>query len=479
MALFFLINFGGMKYNRPIILILFLCFYWSCKENHKNSNNTTVEENKKPYVESIINPVYTENIKKFPPIFLSNQEIQKLDSNSAAFHFKETFALYNQFMETGDETAKKDFLNNAAGLKSKVKNKGDFSLFSNGKSETISVIDQSFTIAILSQAFVLTNDNSYLETVKSLTEAFNHPVTKGGFRKSYSDLPFYTDNSEKSKMILSNHLYALSALYYAGKTTGDENAILYFGDGVETLKISLKDFDIDFTSLYSLELSEDNQYAFASVMGEDPDFHHELVIKQLIQLYLEADEPVFKEYAHLFLKQDMGSFSFLSADSKFSGVKASHSVDSKTLGVNYLDDELWSWGKYWSTNQFPTDLIIEFTDEKKNIGALTFVSIKKDTSPKDFKLYVKQEEKWVLVSNSTTIKKVDKNYYFTGNYESFIDTYYLTEKVNGSAIKIAFLNSYSSNLITVREINVMYDRSAELNQLIAQTKAELGELFLN
>lgn len=479
MALFFLINFGGMKYNRPIILILFLCFCWSCKKNHQNSSNTTVEENKKPYVESIINPVYTENIKKFPPIFLSNQEIQKLDSNSAAFHFKETFALYNQFMETGDETAKKDFLNNAAGLKSKVKNKGDFSLFSSGKSETISVIDQSFTIAILSQAFALTNDNSYLEMVKSLTEAFNHPVTKGGFRKSYSDVPFYTDNSEKSKMILSNHLYALSALYYAGKTTGDENAILYFGDGVETLKISLKDFDIDFTSLYGLELSEDNQYAFASAMGEDPDFHHELVIKQLIRLYLEANEPVFKEYAHLFLKQDMGSFSFLSADSKFSGVKASHSVDSKTLGVNYLDDELWSWGKYWSTNQLPTDLIIEFRDEKKNIEALTFVSIKKDTSPKDFKIYVKQEEKWVLVSNSTTIRKVDKNYYFTGNYESFIDTYYLTEKVNGSAIKIEFLNSYSSNLITVREINVMYDRSAELNQLIVQTKAELGELFLN
>src|SRR5690606_34450574 len=124
------------------------------------------------------------------------------------------------------------------------------------------------------------------------------------------------------------------------------------------------------------ELSEDNHYAFASVMGEDPDFHHELVIKQLIQLYLEADEPVFKEYAHLFLKQDMGSFSFLSADSKFSGVQASHSVDSKTLGVNYLDDELWSWGKYWSTNQFPTDLIIEFRDEKKSIEALTFFSIK-------------------------------------------------------------------------------------------------------
>lgn len=426
-------------------------------------------------MESIINPVYTENIKKFPPIFLSNQEIQKLDSNLETFHFKETFALYTQFMEMSDENAKKDFLNNTTELKSKVKNRGDFSVFSNGKS----VISQSFSIAILAQAFVLTNDNSYLETVKSLVEAFNHPVAKGGFRKTYSDLPFYIDNSKKSKMVLLNHLYALSSLYYAGKITGDENANLYFGDGVETLKISLKDFDIDFTSLYSLELSENNQYAFASAMGEDPDFNHELVIKQLIQLYLETDELVFKEYAHLFLKQDMGSFSFLSTDSKFSSVWASHSVDSRSLGVSYLDDELWSWGKYWSTNQFPTDLIIEFSDEKKDFEALTFVSIKDNTSPKEFEIYVKQNGEWVFKYNSSNIKRIDKNYYFTGNYESYINTYYFPEKFNGNSIKIKLLNRSSSNLIALREINIFYDRNEELNQLIEKIEAESGELFLN
>jgi hypothetical protein len=160
-------------------------------------------------------------------------------------------------------------------------------------------------------------------------------------------------------------------------------------------------------------------------------------------------------------------------------VWASHSVDSRSLGVSYLDDELWSWGKYWSTNQFPTDLIIEFSDEKKDFEALTFVSIKDNTSPKEFEIYVKQNGEWVFKYNSSNIKRIDKNYYFTGNYESYINTYYFPEKFNGNSIKIKLLNRSSSNLIALREINIFYDRNEELNQLIEKIEAESGELFLN
>src|SRR5690606_23717873 len=408
-----------------------------------------VEKNIELKNESVINEAYIENLKSFPPVFLNNQEIQKMNEGNGGFNFKEAFALYNEFMETNNEISKTDFLNKVTNLKSKIKNNGgSFSLFSNSPTETAAVIENSFAIVILSQAYSLTNDNTYLETVNNLIESFQYPVEKRGFRKYYSDLPFYTDNTEKSKMILSNHLYALSALYYANKATGNENAKLYFNQGIEALKVSLKAFDADFTSLYSMELSENGQYAFASVMGEDPDLNHELVVKQLVKLYLETGEPICKEYAHLFLKQDMGAFSFLSATSKFSKVQASHSVDDKTFGDDYLDDELWSWGKYWSTNQFPTDLIVEFPDEKKDIEALTFVSIKETTSHKIFKIYISKNEEWLFAYDSSDFKRLNKNYYFTGNYESYIISYILPKKIHSSAIKIEFLDSYSSNLIT-------------------------------
>lgn len=469
MCLYIFTNFGMMKKIQLIILL----FYWSCKPSSESIHNNENLENKEITTERIdANPVYAENLQHFPPPFLSTQEILKLDISSS---LKEALTLYDRFIKTSDKNLKNEFLNKVNKLKTKDKN--DFSIVTNDSKNSASAVEQSFTMVIFSQAFALTGDNSYSDKIKKLVKAFGDSVSNGGFQNSMNDLPFYTNNSKNAKKILIHHNYALLALYYTNKVIPDENAIVYFDQGAQALKVSLKDFDGGFTSLYDWEFTEDGQYAYASAMGENPDFHHELLIKQLVELYLETKEPIFKQYAHLFLKQDMGAFA--SNDSKFSEIKASHSVDSKLLSVKHLDDELWSWGKYWSTNQFPTDLTIEFDTEKYGIEALTFVSIKKDTAPKEFKIFVEKEGKWVFVINSSDIKKIHQNYYLTGNYESFIDTYFLPKNIEGRAIKIEFLSSYSNNLITLREINIMYNRELELEKLITKSKMGMGLLLLN
>lgn len=82
-----------------------------------------------------------------------------------------------------------------------------------------------------------------------------------------------------------------------------------------------------------------------------------------------------------------------------------------------------------------------------------------------------------MATNSENIKKTHQNYYLTGNYESFIETLYLPEGTNGTAMKIEFLNSYESNIVALREINVLYDRSMELELLYNKIKEEMNYLL--
>lgn len=464
-------NFVKMKFITIITSVFMLSFLSSCKKDEKTNHIPTHHE--VVNFEQDLGLVYQESINKFPPLFLNSLELAQLNISTEDFDFKQTMSLYNDYLETNDGNSKDAFLRKANELKSKN------STFSNRHNNSNSLITHCLTIVILSQAYAISNEDAFRIEVGKLLKQFEKPNDKGGFQKNLSDYSFFTNNNPNAKMILTHHNLALLTFYYCYKSTQNENAKQLLKQGIGSLKLVIADFDSDFTSLYSLEMTDEQEYAFSSAMGEDPDFYHELLIKQLLLLYLESGEDLLRTYAHHFLKQDLGSFSIFSGKSKFSDISATHSVDKKTLGINHLDDELWSWGKYWSTNQFPTELSVRFDEKKKDIESLTFFSIKKNTSPDNFNIYVENGGNWRLVAESSKIKKTSKYYYKTGNYETYIDTYFFNTKFEGSSIKIEFLENSNTNLITLRELNISFDRSNDIESMLKNIKTEIGTNFLN
>ena len=59
----------------------------------------------------------------------------------------------------------------------------------------------------------------------------------------------------------------------------------------------------------------------------------------------------------------------------------------------------------------------------------------------------------------------NRNYYKTDNFETFIETFYFSKPISGSALKIKFLDSRDGGIIALREINIQYDRSQELETI--------------
>lgn len=479
-----------------ILVFALSIFGFSCNKKNEIEQIEDVAPSKANISQN--DSIYLRNLKLYPPLFpFSNGNkikykdiprdkngIPLLNYEGKDRYYPVTYTqvplyYYGHFMETNDETSKTEFLKMAEFIKKEAKVKGDFAVLQADfqvlpykfTPPAASSMAQGFAIGVMIQAHALTKDESYLKMAEKFINSFGVPIEEEGIRSDWDGYPFYEEYADPNSHVLNGFLFSLAGLYYAYKTIGNEQAKKYFDEGIETLKVKIREYDAVFTSFYSKVDYDGKQYAFASAIGTDPDHYHELVISQLASVYLWSGEEIFKEYAHLFLKQDTGDFSIFSPDSKFKKITASHTIDPKEFGVNHLDDELWSWGKYWSTNKFPTELIVEFPDEKRKIEAISFFSISEQTAPRNFKVYVMGKDiKWNLVTEGFKMRMRNRNYYLTGNYETFIDTYYFPQLTSGNAVKIEFLDARGSNIVALREINIQYDRTDELNRLIGRVK---------
>nr|WP_262897466.1 D-glucuronyl C5-epimerase family protein [Flavobacterium sp. CYK-55] len=324
---------------------------------------------------------------------------------------------------------------------------------------------QSFCIGMMIEAYSITNDKSYLQIAKKMIKSFDVLIEDGGVKSMWDGTPFYEEYPDPNSHVLNGYMFSLSGLYYAYKTTEDLEAKRLFDIGINSLKVKINQYDAAFTSYYSKLVGE--LPVFASAINEDPDHYHELVIYQLLTLYIWTNESIFKEYALKFLKYDTGKVTDFYNIDKFSQIIASSTIEPINFGVNKLNDELWSWGNYWSTNQFPTDLQINFSPVgnesiKTNIRAITFYAISENTLPRNFEVYVYQNNDWNKVCDAYQMTIRNRNYYKTDNFETYIETYYLPTPKNGSAVKIKFLDSRDGGFIALREINIHYDRFQEI-----------------
>lgn len=448
------------KISKIILSISFSAFcLFSCNKNSEDRN--IILKNEVNILPEINEEQYKARLNNYPPFFLSTLELNHTTLNK----LDKIESFYNQYLISNNNTYKIKFINNVDSLSTVYKTEKD---------SKNSLKDHCLSIVAFYQAYSLTNNTEYILIGRNLLKELITNQDDGGFIVSYNSGLSFEDKRSIHKQILNNQLLSLYTLYYINQIEYSQEAHLIYEKGLKTLRSKLREYDSYFTSLYSKSKSDNHQYTFASAIGTDPDFTHELVIIQLLKLYSVSNEPLIFEFAHQFLKQDMGEFSLLSNQSKFKSLNASYTIDEDNFGVNFLDDELWSWGQYWSTSKFPTTLYVEFNEEKNNIEAISFYSIKENFSPNSFNIYTIKNNQWELAFYSDQILMRNQNYYKTENYETFISTYYLPFPINSTKLKIEFLDSNSSRIIAIRELNVFYDRSSEINYLLNRLKMELA-----
>lgn len=433
-------------------------------------------------------PFVNGNVEKFNNVFRDSNGIPMLQYENQHHYYPIQYTqiglfYYADYLETKSLGSKVNFLKIANFITQNIVYIDDFAVLQYDfvvkpyrlNPPCASSMAQGFGIGIMIEAYSLTKDRKYLGVAKKMVKSFGATIQEGGVQSNWGNTAFYEEYADPNSHVLNGYLFSLSGLYYYYKTTGDLEAKKYFDIGINSLKTKIHEYDASFTSFYSKV--NYNQPAYASAINEDPDHYHELVIYQLLTLFDWTKESIFREYAHKFLKYDTGKVTDFYNVNKFVEIKASSTIEPINYGVNKLDDELWSWGNYWSTNQIGAELTIKFStlnidptnaeatrEDKKTVEAISFYSTKENASPKNFEIYyLDQNNNWIKHCDAYQMTMRNRNYYKTDDFETFIDTYYLPSTISTKELKIKFLDFRDDQMIALREINVHYDRSSELN----------------
>ncbi|NER09908.1 D-glucuronyl C5-epimerase C-terminus [Muriicola jejuensis] len=422
-------------------------------------------------------PFVNSNIEQFKDVPRDSNGIPMLAYNDKTFHYPIQYTqialhYYANYLETGNEIVKRDFLRQAKFIQDAITHYKDFSVWECSEEITgyelpipwASAMSQGYGIGIMLEAYNLTGEEKYLETAKKAINAYNYQISEKGIKSYWDGYDFYEEYADEKSKVLNGFIYSLAGLYYFHKVLNTKESKDLFDKGIETLKIKINEYDAEFTSYYSK--LQKGGYQYASAKNEDPDHYHELVIYQLLTLYVWTQEGIFMEYAHKFLKYDTGEVTDYYNEDKFSEITASYAIDPLNYGTGHLNDELWSWGKYWSTNKFPTDLRILFPKEEKNISQIVFYSTSENTLPQNFAIYTcKTNGDCELILDSEEVKNSYLKTYKTGKYETFIQGYYIEGKPKGSEVVIKFLSG-NNDMVALREINVIFDRRDILMDLL-------------
>lgn len=423
------------------------------------------------------------NIKKHERVHKDDNGIPMLEVNNKYTYYPVQYTqiaidYFKHYKKFDDKISKSYFIKLANFIKDNIVHYENFSVWEfkddipgyNEKAPSPSAMAQGFGIVAMLNAYQITNNTDYLRVAESALNAFEFDIEKNGVSNLWGDHIFYEEYADDSH-VLNGFIFALGALHYYADIMNNSKAKKLFEIGVNTLKTKIHNYDADFTSYYGKNFL--TEYQYASAINEDPDHYHELVIYQLLALYVWTGEDVFYEYAHKFLKYDTGKVTDIFDENKFLEIQSSFTTDSVNYGTNKLNDELWTWDKYWSTHKFPTELVITFPKKEKNISEIVFYSISKDKLPLNFEVYVFNNNSWQYVMNDEDVKSEFLRTYKTRHYLSYIKGISINNPVEGSKIKIKFLPNSKQKTIALREINVHYDRNDVLKKILSDIKTNI------
>jgi uncharacterized protein YyaL (SSP411 family) len=376
------------------------------------------------------------------------------------------------------------FLKQANDIKNRLVVKDEFGVWQcdvkiapyNVETPFASSMAQGFGLGVMLQAYVLSKDESYLKAADLALNSFDVMISDGGIKSLWDTYPHYEEYADPKSHVLNGYIFSLAGLYYHYQLTGSEKALKLYKEGIEALTVKIKDYDAGFTSFYSLVTST-GQYPYDSANGSNPDHYHELIVNQIIMLYLWTGNKVFYEYGYKFYQQHLSQIHD-AIPYKIKSIEASHTLVPKTHGVDNLTNNNWTFGNYWSTNKFPTELVLDFGEHRKDITKLVLYGAgNEDALPEKFEIYVYNNGKWELANTDEDILRTHHTKFQTRHHKTYVVEYDLFDRFEGSKLKVKFLSSKGKKHIALRNINVFFNQRDEFDTLINFVKAHAKNSF--
>lgn len=142
-----------------------------------------------------------------------------------------------------------------------------------------SAMSQGEGISVLVRAYQLTEDKRYWECAQVALGSFKASLKEGGVRyRDERGLIWYEEYPSlvKPPHVLNGFIFALFGLYDFYKVTGNKEAFSLFSEGIETLRVSLEQWDLGFWSRYDLlDLYGPNTYLLRFITDKQhPDSPH-------------------------------------------------------------------------------------------------------------------------------------------------------------------------------------------------------------
>lgn len=442
----------------------------------------------------ISKPLQLDSIKEVSHTFFVGDNIEPIedletDSNGVAildgnYHptviGKVALKAINYYKKTKSEAAKKVFLDQMKWAEKNFYETDNYGFWYFEVSAPLYHLEPGWTSAFSQglllnaslEAYRLTGDKKYTRLIEKGLKAYMVPVENGGFLRGWDEgeLWFEEYGTERPSRVLNGTIYGLEGVYNVYRDLNSQLALKIFESGVETIKNHLEDYDAKYTSRYSLADWKDEVSL---------EHYHEGHVVQLLWLYEITGDEIFKKYAKIFLENDRNTFMersvFKILKPKIVNISASHTIDSVNHGTKNLTDEIWAYGNFWSSHK-KVELTIDFGEKKRNISALTLYHVSAQSKGVNFKLYAYNDETkdWRFVQEFVPNRIKDKvsAYNVTGKFETYIEHYKIFENADSQKLKLVF-DASADNIIAIREINFIYDRSNEIEGLIKKVKERI------
>ena len=481
-----------MKKN---IIVVFLCgvVFVSCNSitnNQYESKKTFLDGNS--FKNNNLAPIYpftNGNAEKFNELTFDENKIPLLNYKDSLIYYPVQYTqvalfYYGKYYYSKKEEDKQVFLKQANDIKNRLVVKNEFGVWLCGVEispyEAVppfaSSMAQGFGLGVMLQAYVLTKDKSYLDAANLALNSFEVLIEDGGIKSIWDTYPHYEEYADPNSHVLNGYIFSLAGLYYHYQLTGNEKALKLYDEGIEALTVKLKDYDAGFTTFYSL-ITKGGQYPYDSANGKKPDHYHELIVRQIITLYLWTENKVFYEYAYKFYQQHLSKI-LNEIPYKIASIEASSTIAPNTHGVSNLMNNNWTFGNYWSTNKFPTELELDFGKHREDITKVVLYAANDETSlPEKFEIHVFNDGNWSLANTNEDILRTHHTKFQTRHHKTYVVEYDLFGRFEGSKLKIKFLSSKGKKQIALRNINVFFNERDEFNTLIENVKEHSKDFF--
>jgi len=204
-------------------------------------------------------------------------------------------ALYYKYLETGDTTYKQKFLIQANWLVRTAKVKGNYSVWEylfdwpiyNLTNPWVSAMAQGQAISVLTRAYTLTQNNTFLEVINTAMGAFEVEKDLGGVRFKDTDgiwFEEYADPGDKDSKVLNGLVFALYGLYEYSFETNSSKGYSLFWIGTNTLEANIHRYDTGYWSYYDL-LGNIASKGYHLIHIEQLDTMYQLTGIELFQFY--------------------------------------------------------------------------------------------------------------------------------------------------------------------------------------------------